>query len=216
MEKKTILIQKLKEGQFIEKQDEVATEEVYEYKMENGQIVTGTCTPTYVEEMIIGSRFLEGDLTPEERKYFGVDGKKDRIFEEINIQEIFRIANECFEQPGSLFADTGCAHSCALVYEGNVICQLEDIGRHNAFDKVIGYALKHKIPLNNCYIFTSGRISKDYLAKAVKAEIPMLVSRAAVTHGAVELACEHHVTMIGFLRKNSGNLYCEGKIKLNG
>ena len=95
------------------------------------------------------------------------------------------------------------------------MCQMEDIGRYNALDKAIGYAVKHRIALNNCFVFASGRISREYLAKAEKAGIPMVVSRAAVTKAAVELAMEKGVTLVGFIRKNGGNIYCEGKIKLH-
>lgn len=133
---------------------------------------------------------------------------------QVETEEIFRIAKDSFENPGPLFVDTGCAHSCALVQDGKVLCCIEDIGRHNALDKVIGYALKHQISMANSYVFTSGRISKDYLQKAIAAGFPMVVSRAAVTDSAVELAKEKQVTLLGFIRKNTGNLYCEGSVKI--
>lgn len=216
MEKQTILIRKIRDGQLVEKQDEVASEEIYEYVMQKGKKVTGTCTPTHVDEMILGSRFLADDLTEEECEGFGLTQQRKQNFVEVNSKKIFQVAEECFENPGSLFADTGCAHSCALIYDNEVLCQMEDIGRYNAFDKAIGYAVKNKIPLCDCFVFASGRISREYLLKAAKAGLPMVVSRAAVTKGAVDLAALENITLIGFVRKNSGNLYVEGKIKLNG
>ena len=75
------------------------------------------------------------DLTEEERAVYEVDSHEVGILESVDIEEIFQVANECFENPGSLFADTGCAHSCALVHKGQVLCQMEDIGRYNALDK---------------------------------------------------------------------------------
>ena len=74
--------------------------------------------------------------------------------------------------------------------------------------------MKHQISLKNSYIFTSGRISKDYLQKVIAAGIPLAVSRAAVTANAVELAKEKNVTLLGFIRKDSGNLYHEGSVKI--
>ena len=72
--------------------------------------------------------------------------------------------------------------------------------------------MKHQIPISGSYIFSSGRISEDYLEKAIAAGFRMVVSRAAVTDAAVKLAQEHGITMLGFIRKNTGNIYCEEKV----
>ena len=92
---------------------------------------------------------------------------------------------------------------------------MEDIGRYNALDKVIGYALKNHIPFESAYVFASGRISVGYITKAAKAGFPMVVSRAAVTKAAVDFAKEQQMTLVGFIRKNGGNIYNEGKVRLN-
>lgn len=212
MEKDTVFIQKIKEDQIFEKQDEVALEQPYEIVLRNGQRISGTCTPTHMEELILAERYLEGDFTDEE---LALVKKTKAPLESVKIEEIFRVANDCFEHPGSLFADTGCAHSCALIHKGNVVCQMEDIGRYNAQDKVIGYALEKQIPFKEAYIFASGRISLGYIQKATAAGFSMVVSRAAVTKAAVDYAKENHVTLIGFIRKNSGNIYNVGSVKLD-
>ena len=213
MEKQTIIIRKIKDNQFWERQDEVALEQEFEISLRSGEKLHGFCTPTHMEEMILGARFLAGDLIQEELKEYKNDGE---TLEEADIREIFQVAEACFEHPGSLFADTGCAHSCALIYEGNVVCQMEDIGRYNALDKVIGYALLNQIPFEKSYVFASGRISVGYISKAAKAGFPMVVSRAAVTKAAVDFAKEQNMTLVGFIRKNSGNVYNEGNVRLNG
>ena len=207
MEKEKILIQKIKEYKTREFEDELAVEEQVCISLKNGEQILATCTPSNVEELILGRRYLAGDLEIAEES-------EGTILQEVALSEIFRIARDSFENPGPLFVETGCAHSCALVFEGKVVCCIEDIGRHNALDKVIGYALKNQISLKNSYIFTSGRISKDYLQKVIAAGIPMAVSRAAVTANAVALARQEHVTMLGFIRKDSGNLYTEGSVKI--
>ena len=207
MEKEKILIQKIKEYKTREFEDELAVEEQVCISLKNGEQILATCTPSNVEELILGRRYLAGDLEIAEES-------EGTILQEVALSEIFRIARDSFENPGPLFVETGCAHSCALVFEGKVVCCIEDIGRHNALDKVIGYALKNQISLKNSYIFTSGRISKDYLQKVIAAGIPMAVSRAAVTANAVALARQEHVTMLGFIRKDSGNLYHEGSVKI--
>ena len=207
MEKEKILIHKIKEYKTREFEDELAVEEQVCISLKNGEQILATCTPSNVEELILGRRYLAGDLEIAEES-------EGTILQEVALSEIFRIARDSFENPGPLFVETGCAHSCALVFEGKVVCCIEDIGRHNALDKVIGYALKNQISLKNSYIFTSGRISKDYLQKVIAAGIPMAVSRAAVTANAVALARQEHVTMLGFIRKDSGNLYTEGSVKI--
>ena len=187
--------------------------------LKSGDVVHVTCTPAHLEEMILARRYLAGDLTEEERAGAGIKNADTKyaemqsdILTEVSLEEIFRIAHDSFENPGPLFVTTGCAHSCALIYKGETVCCIEDIGRHNALDKVIGYALKHQIPISGAYIFSSGRISEDYLEKAIAAGFRMVVSRAAVTDAAVKLAQEKGITMLGFIRKNTGNIYCEEKV----
>lgn len=215
MVKKEISIRRVKELNIIEKRDEVAIEHELSVPLRNGKIINVTCTPAHLEEMILARRYLAGDLTEKERSQMGLQFQAaDNLLTQISLEEIFRIARDSFENPGPLFAETGCAHSCALVHKGEVVCCIEDIGRHNALDKVIGYALKHKISIRNSYIFSSGRISKDYLHKAAEAGFRMVVSRAAVTDAAVALAREQGITMLGFIRKNAGNIYCENKVSL--
>lgn len=216
MEKQTIGIRKIKDNLFFDRNDEVAVEQDFEIELQSGEMIYGSCTPTHMEELVLGSRYLADDLTETEQQIYGLNERKDCFLEAVNVDEIFQVAKECFENPGSLFADTGCAHSCALVHKGQVLCQMEDIGRYNALDKVIGYALIHQIPYKEAYVFASGRISAGYISKAAKAGFLMVVSRAAVTKAAVDIAKKENVTLVGFIRKNSGNIYYEGKVKLNG
>ena len=207
MEKEKLLIRKIREYKTREFEDELAVEEQICILLKNGEQIFATCTPSNIEELILGRRYLMGD--------FAYEDPAGDILKEVSLSEIFDIARDSFENPGPLFVETGCAHSCALIHQGKVLCHIEDIGRHNALDKVIGYALKHQISLKNSYIFTSGRISKDYLQKVIAAGIPLAVSRAAVTANAVELAKEKNVTLLGFIRKDSGNLYHEGSVKIS-
>ncbi len=209
MEKEKIVIKRIQDGGFIEKTDEVAIEQQLEIELCEGNKIKVTCTPTYVEEMVAARKFLAGVTNFPEQK---LDGEKG--LQQVDLEEIFTIAKDSFENPGSLFTDTGCAHSCALIYKGEVQCCIEDIGRHNALDKVIGYALLNKIPMKASYVFTSGRVSADYLQKVIDAGFPMVVSRAAVTGAAVTLAKENEITLLGFIRKNTGNIYHEGTVKI--
>ena len=121
--------------------------------------------------------------------------------------EIFSAAEVFFSQPGELFRETGCAHSCAFWKEREIVCSFEDIGRHNALDKVAGKLLIQEIDPGDGVIFTSGRISADYLKKIIQMGVATVVSRAAVTEAAVLLAEKYGILLLGFVRNHTGNLY---------
>lgn len=209
MEKETILIGRIKDGIITKKEDEVALEHQLLIQLKDGKKVHVTCTPTYIGELILGRRFLLGDVTMEE---LGME--ETECLKSVDMKDIFQIVGEMFEHPGSLFQDTGCAHSCVLVMNGKVIFSVEDIGRHNALDKVIGYALMHKIPVSKCIVFSSGRFSGDYIQKVIDAGFKIAVSRAAVTSSAIRLAKENNITMLGFVRKGTANIYHEGEVSV--
>lgn len=214
MVKEKIRIRKINGGEFFEKEDEVAVEHSLCISVNEDKQIKVTCTPDHLAEIIIARKFLAGcEHDSEIEKYVEISNSAENL-KKVCIDEIFLIAKESFENPGPLFVETGCAHSCALIYRGKAVCCIEDIGRHNALDKVIGYAIKNHIPMNQSYVFTSGRISGDYLQKVIAAGFPMVVSRAAVTEMAVKLANENQITMLGFVRKNAGNIYHEGAVKI--
>lgn len=125
----------------------------------------------------------------------------------VGFSEIFSAAEVFFSQPGELFRETGCAHSCAFWKEREIVCSFEDIGRHNALDKVAGKLLIQEIDPGDGVIFTSGRISADYLKKIIQMGVATVVSRAAVTEAAVLLAKKYGILLLGFVRNHTGNLY---------
>lgn len=210
MEKETILLQRISAGEIMDTKDEVALEHQLTIHLHNGGQVTVACTPTHVEELILGRRYLLDDLMQKEYPV-----QPAETLDSVESKLLFSILEAMFETPGDLFQTTGCAHSCTLVTDGKVQCAMEDIGRHNALDKVIGFALKNGIPISKSIVFTSGRISQDYLQKVIKAGFRIVVSRSAVTAGAVALARKENITMLGFMRKNAGNIYHIGEVALN-
>lgn len=125
----------------------------------------------------------------------------------VGFSEIFSAAEVFFSQPGELFRETGCAHSCAFWKEREIVCSFEDIGRYNALDKVAGKLLIQEIDPGDGVIFTSGRISADYLKKIIQMGVATVVSRAAVTEAAVLLAEKYGILLLGFVRNHTGNLY---------
>lgn len=124
----------------------------------------------------------------------------------ISIKAITELYRE-FQKKSELFRATGGVHSAALCDEKEIIVFTEDIGRHNAIDKIIGYAFLENIPLEGKELLLSGRLSSEITIKAIKANVPILVSRAAPTDLSVEIARNSNITLIGFLRGQHMNIY---------
>jgi FdhD protein len=112
-----------------------------------------------------------------------------------------------FQKKSELFRTTGGVHAAALCDEEDILIFAEDIGRHNAVDKIIGYAFLENIPMQKKILLLSGRLSSEIINKAVRAQVPLLISRAAPTDLAVEIAKKYNVTLIGFLRGQKLNIY---------
>lgn len=110
----------------------------------------------------------------------------------------------------SLFIETGGAHAVALANTSGEIIQInEDVGRHNAMDKLVGAMLnKNTLPLNNHILLFSGRLGYELVQKSVAAGISVICSIGAPTSLAIEVAQENNITVVGFLKKESFNIYC--------
>jgi FdhD protein len=102
---------------------------------------------------------------------------------------------------------TGGIHVVALVGAHHIITLSEDIGRHNALDRVIGHALRNGIDLSHTFIIVSGRISSEMARKCLIANIPIIVSRGATTTLAIEIAEKNGLTIVGFVRGVKMNIY---------
>ena len=99
-----------------------------------------------------------------------------------------------------LYLKTGAIHGCVLVKESQPLLYLEDVGRHNAVDKIAGFMMQNNISAHDKYFYTTGRLTSEMVIKMVKMKIPILISRSGFTAWAVELARAANLTLIGRAR----------------
>ena len=121
--------------------------------------------------------------------------------------EVFNHLMFKMQQNSKYFQQSGGTHTAALASAAKIIYQIEDIGRHNALDKVIGRAILEDINLKDKILLTSGRISSEMIIKVLKQGIPFLVSRSAPTDTALKIARDRNITLIGFCRGRRFNIY---------
>ena len=112
-----------------------------------------------------------------------------------------------FRNASTLFAETGGVHSAALADKDAIVLFAEDIGRHNAVDKLIGKAFLNNISLHDKILLSSGRVSGEIMTKIIRSKIPILLSRSAPTCMSIHYAEMHGVTLIGFARGRRMNVY---------
>ena len=97
----------------------------------------------------------------------------------------------------SLYLEAGAIHGCAIIHNNNPIIYMEDVGRHNAVDKIAGYMFLKKITGTNKIFYTTGRLTSEMVIKTVKMKIPILISRSGFTSWGAELAKKTNLTLIG-------------------
>lgn len=102
---------------------------------------------------------------------------------------------------------TGGVHEAAMAHREGFVVSYEDIGRHNALDRILGYTFLNDVDTSDKAIILSGRISSEMLTKAARIGVPVVVSRAAPTCLSIDLAAQLGITIIGFARGNSLNVY---------
>jgi FdhD protein len=100
----------------------------------------------------------------------------------------------------SLYLEAGAIHGCVLCERGRPLVYMEDVGRHNAADKIAGYMFKHRVAGGDKIFYTTGRLTSEMVIKTVRMGIPILVSRSGFTAWGVELARKAGLTLIGRAR----------------
>lgn len=123
--------------------------------------------------------------------------------------EVIHSLPDALRASQEIFDATGGLHAAALfTADGNLITAREDVGRHNAMDKLIGSRLMARYDMSRAIVLASGRASFELVQKAAVAGIPVLAAVGAPSSLAAELAAEFDMTLIGFLRNHRFNVYC--------
>jgi FdhD protein len=100
----------------------------------------------------------------------------------------------------SLYLEAGAIHGCVLAEKDRPLVYMEDVGRHNAVDKIAGWMFRNKVPAHDKIFYTTGRLTSEMVIKTVRMGIPVLVSRSGFTAWGVELARKANLTLIGRAR----------------
>ncbi|MDA8422407.1 MAG: formate dehydrogenase accessory sulfurtransferase FdhD [Nitrospiraceae bacterium] len=124
----------------------------------------------------------------------------------MSLNDISRLLT-AFRTISKLYLETGGVHSAALSDGREILFFSEDIGRHNAVDKLIGKAFLKSVPLENKILLTSGRVTSEIMTKAGRNRFPIVISRAAPSCMAVSYAEDMGITLVGFARGDRMNIY---------
>lgn len=247
---KTIIIDKVSGGEFIEKEDVVIDESRINIYLNGEKTISMMCIPKNQEAHAVGFLMSENVISKIE-DIKNIDVSEDGLTVEIeanvdasslenlykektlvsgcgggitgniagNVEVPFNqvamkvkaetISSEVkkFYDDSELYLLTGCVHKAMLYLEDKSTITAEDIGRHNAIDKVVGLCKLQKLDTTKSVLFVSGRLSSEMVVKAVMHKIPIVVSRTAPTHLGVTTAHTHGITLIGFARGKKMNIY---------
>lgn len=183
------------------------------------------CTDSYVKEMVVGRLLTDGmihnkaDIVRIEMddssdskviktaiKTASKKHSKRSDYVSYDEKDIWKLI-EAFEKGSELHNLTKSAHSCYLLHNSEIVFECEDISRHNAVDKTIGYMLLNDINPNECILYTSGRVPLDMIEKIDKAGIPVLVAKAVPTNRSIQFAKEKKIVLIARARKDSYEVF---------
>jgi FdhD protein len=118
---------------------------------------------------------------------------------ELRTSWLYRLAQEINTTP-SLYLEAGAIHGCVLAEGDKPLVYMEDVGRHNAVDKIAGWMFRHRVAPHDKIFYTTGRLTSEMVIKTVRMGIPILISRSGFTAWGVELARKANLTLIGRAR----------------
>ena len=169
-----------------------------EYDSDIGVIVLRTKRQTNYEKIlrkkITTSGCAQGTIFGD--IYEEIQKTKIKSSVKISTKFIYQISKKINLTP-SLYLKAGAVHGCVIVKNDKPIIYMEDVGRHNAVDKITGYMFLNNIKTNDKIFYTTGRLTSEMVIKTVKMKIPILISRSGFTSWGVELAEKTNLTLIG-------------------
>jgi FdhD protein len=197
--------------------ERVVTELALSIIINERHLATAMITPMMEKEFVIGHLFGQGiiediadieSITVKENiAEVTLPRKEGKVNRPPEIHSDFKVSREDIFNgvdailKSKIYAETGAVHSAGLFKRGaEPICITEDIGRHNALDKVIGYGLINKIDFRNTFATSTGRMASDMVSKICRANIPVVATKTAVTKLGVEIGERCGLTIIGFVR----------------
>jgi FdhD protein len=211
-------------------EDEVASERTLNLYVNNHLKTVFSCSPCQIVELITGhllaTRLINNpseikDLRIERRNAYirtclratsslSKTTKTDNDeYESLLLSvDVVLKAVKVLDEQSAVFQKTGGTHAAALFdYNGAVLAFSEDIGRHNAVDKVIGKAALDEVDFRKTLLATTGRLPLEIVLKAINARVPIVVSVASPTNKGIKTADKNHITLIGFARDKKFNVY---------
>lgn len=202
--------------------------------IQNAPILTVTCTPLNLPELVAGRLLTEQMVDPANLKEIRIseDGRRADVFlhQDRSIpakllltsqlieslkpvasaawtrEQIFQYAED-FENDNAFHRSVRSAHGTCLFSGNKCLFKTKDISRHNTLDKIIGYALLNQIDLSKCAILSSGRVPLDMISKVIAAGIPLCITKKTPSREAALLAEKYHVTLIGKAEADYFELY---------
>jgi FdhD protein len=197
-EVKEIKISELENNIFVELQNTV------DFKSEDidmnpvSRVVDTTCGISSPWRKLIKNRIDEAKVKEKLWSEDTIKIKSDIIFSAVKKMQV--------NTP--LYRETGGCHGAAIFdFEGNLLAVKEDVGRHNAIDKVIGELLLKKHNFENVFLTSTGRLTSDSVLKVIRAKIPIVASFSAAIESGIKLAFAYGITLIGFARGARMNIY---------
>jgi len=219
-------------------QASIVVEKTLKVYLDENPIATLTCSPGNWTELAVGYLFNNGLIRdPDQIKSTRCDENDGSVWVDTFTREAFQPDNtpvsipqpvrnkenrfyvhDLLEWIGELdrqsatFRLTGGVHSAALAGIGQgIVIRYEDIGRHNAVDRLLGYMFLNKVNPDDKCLVLSGRIASEIFFKAVRARLPLILSRSAPTMHTVQLAEELGITVVGFARGSQLSVYTHGE-----
>ncbi|MBM7583804.1 FdhD protein [Bacillus pakistanensis] len=185
----------------------------FELDENKGMAYVQTSSPISIKQENYSKRFIGSCCGKSRQFYFQHDVKTAKTVmteTKISPHECLYLMEEMQKQ-SDVFQATGGVHNAALGTTSSIMIIRTDIGRHNALDKILGYCILNRISVRDKVLVFSGRISSEVLLKAAKIGVGVILSRSAPSELAIKLAEDLNITMVGFIRGGSFNVYTHSK-----